>query len=333
MDSLLKTDKTRFWQQRWIIYISMFVGWTCFVLVRRILPASTASLIQHQGFTREDIGMVISSFSSGYGFSKFFNSILSDHLSPRKLFSIGLMLSGFSAILFPVAKNVWLASFLWLLTGVLQGCGWAPCTVLLKNWYPPSQMGRWWSVLSSAGNVATALSPLVIVYISSHSDWTTSFYVCGLATFIVGCTVFMTIKDNPSEIGIKIDFEGASSADTSKKPAKSSSQESEDHSSKLTWYSVFSMRDLWIVGVVYACVYAAKDGLLGWSLLYFTEVSKKSRETAAACTGVAQIGGLIGNIVIGSISDAFIVPVSLIIPYQECIRTVLILIQHVHIYM
>ena len=273
------------------------------MLCRRILPSSTASLIEHQGFRRDEVGMIISSFSTGYGFSKLFVSILSDHASPRKLFSIGLMLTGFSSIIFPMAKNVWMASFLRLMTGILQGCGWAPCAVLLKNWYPPSQMGRWWSVLSSAGNVATALSPIIIIYISSLSDWTTSYYVAGLATFIVGCTVFMSIKDSPAEIGIKVDFGNTNS--TANKVSDKNSDAAQP-----SWYSVFFMLDLWIVAIVYACVYAVKDGILGWSLLYFTEVSGKSKESAAACSGVTQIGGMLGNIVIGSISDAFITPVS-----------------------
>ena len=307
MDSLPETLRARFSRQRWIIYFSMFVGWTFFMLVRRILPASSANLIEHHGFSREDVGMIISSFSTGYGASKFISSILSDHFSPRKLFSVGLMLSGFSSIVFPMAKNIWAASFIWLVTGVLQGCGWAPCAVLLKSWYPPSQMGRWWSVLSSAGNVATAVSPLVIIYISSLSDWTTSYYVTGLATFTVGCTVFISIKDSPAEVGIKTDFDGRPSSSSSSDRHASLKTHTE---SRLSWYSVFFISDLWVVGVVYACVYAVKDVLIGWSLLYFTEVSEKSKESAAACTGVAQMGGLLGNIVVGSMSDIFVSPVS-----------------------
>ena len=307
MDTLPKVEKVRFWRQRRIVYVSMFLGWTFFVLCRRILPASTTSLIEEQGFRRDEVGMLISSFSTGYGISKFVMSILSDHASPRKLFSIGLMLTGFSSIIFPIAKNVWMASFLRLITGILQGCGWAPCAVLLKSWYPPSQMGRWWSLLSSAGNVATALCPLVIIYISSLSDWTTSYYIAGLATFIVGCTAFLFIKDSPAEIGIKLNFGSTGSTASKVDDTKSSSN---SDTSQPSWYSVFFMIDLWIVAIVYACVYAVKDGILGWSLLYFTEVSGKSKESAAACSGVAQIGGMLGNIVIGSISDAFITSVS-----------------------
>lgn len=307
MNTLPEAEKARFWRQRLIIYVTMFVGWSCFVLCRRILPASTTSLIEEQGFRRDEVGMIISSFSTGYGVSKLVMSILSDHVSPRKMFSIGLILTGFSSIIFPIAKNIWMASFLRLMTGILQGCGWAPCAVLLKNWYPPSQMGRWWSLLSTAGNVATALCPLVIIYISSLSDWTTSYYVAGLVTFIAGCTAFLCIKDSPAEIGIKVDFGSTgSTANEGKKSASSNSNVSGP-----SWYSIFFMVDLWIVAIVYACVYAVKDGILGWSLLYFTEVSGKSKESAAACSGVAQVGGILGNIVVGSISDAFITSVSL----------------------
>ena len=318
MKTLPQAEKARFWRQRLIIYVTMFVGWSCFVLCRRMLPASTTSLIEEQGFRRDEVGMIISSFSTGYGVSKLIMSILSDHVSPRKIFSIGLVLTGFSSIIFPMAKNVWMASFLRLMTGILQGCGWAPCAVLLKNWYPPSQMGRWWSLLSSAGNVATALCPLVIIYISSLSDWTTSYYVAGLITSIAGCTAFLCIKDSPTEIGIKVEF--GSTGSMAKEGKTSTSSTCSSNTSGPSWYSVFFMFDLWIVATVYACVYAVKDGILGWSLLYFTEVSGKSKESAAACSGVAQVGGMLGNIVVGSISDAFITSVSLHI-YFTCTCT------------
>ena len=308
LDALSNAEKSHFWQRRRIVYSSMFFGWSCFVLCRRILPSSTSSLIEEQVFRLDEVGFIVSSFSTGYGFSKLFMSILSDHVSPRKLFSVGLMLTGFSSILFPMAKNVWMASFLRLMTGILQGCGWAPCAVLLKNWYPPSQMGLWWSLLSSAGNVATALCPLVIIFISSLSDWTISYYFAGLTTFIAGCTAFLSIKDSPADIGIKVDFES-----TGSKASKSGSSDKSPHSGSPdpSWYSIFFIFDLWIVSLVYACVYAVKDGVLGWSLLYFTEVAGKSKERAAACAGVTQVGGMLGNIVIGSISDYFITSVSL----------------------
>ena len=199
---------SRFLQWRWTLYISLFLGWCFYYFCRKSFPSSIPNLIADNGLSKDDVGAISSSFAVAYGFSKFFNSLLSDHVSARKMFSMGLVLSGLGCLLFPASTySVPVSATLWFMEGVIQGLGWAPCAKLLKVWYPPSQMGTWWSILSSAGSVAAGIAPLIITYISSTFDWRVSFYIVGGLTIILGTCVFFTVKDSPSDMGIELTFQ------------------------------------------------------------------------------------------------------------------------------
>lgn len=307
----MMAQPTVFYRWRLATYLSMFFGWSTYMLVRKTLPSSMQSLIQHQGFTKDDIGLVASSFALSYGGSKFVSSLLSDHFSSRKLFAAGLLLSGVCCVLFPMTNIVAFACALWFITGLVQGLGWAPCAVLLKTWYPSSQMGRWWSVLSSAGNMASGLSPLLILYITNLSNWKISYYMVGSCSFVLGCVVAYSIKDSPLDIGLDVKFNETPKLD-SKQTKNGVSSSEEGQSVRHRWYDVFLIPDLWIVSLVYTCVYAVKDGVLNWVQLFLIEVGGRPQAVAAASVGMFQTGGMAGNLMIGYISDLLIVKVSVL---------------------
>lgn len=287
---------SKFLRWRWTLYASLFFGWCSYYFCRKSFPSSIPNLIADNGLTKDDIGTISSCFAVAYGFSKFFNSLLSDHVSAKKMFSVGLVLSGLGCIAFPFATHsVPLSASLWFIEGVIQGFGWAPCAKLLKEWYPPSQMGTWWSILSSAGNVAAAISPLLITFLSSVFDWRISFHVIGAVTIAIGVAVLFLMKDSPSELGVELTFQ---------KPKSDEKVKAEViNSTSLRWYSPILYRDVWVASGVYAALYVIKNAVADWSILYFMQVAGKSQTVAAACVGMMQFGGIMGLLVTGYVSD------------------------------
>lgn len=297
---------SRFLRCRWTLYISLFLGWCFYYFSRKSFPSSIPNLIADNGLSKDDVGAISSSFAVAYGFSKFFNSLLSDHISARKMFSMGLVLSGLGCLLFPVSTySVPISATLWFVEGVIQGLGWAPCAKLLRVWYPPSQMGTWWSILSSAGSVAAGIAPLIITYISSTFDWKVSFYIVGGLTIILGLCVFFTIKDSPSDIGVELTFHKTKTENEKFKPTQTNTR-----LSTLRWYSVLFYRDLWVVSVGYALLYGVKGTVADWSLLYFMQTAGRSQAVAAACVGAMQFGAIVGLFCTGYVSDLIMTPVS-----------------------
>ena len=268
------------------------------MLIRKNLPSSMTSLIEEQGFSTSDIGMISSSFALSYGISKFLGSIISDNASPRKVFSFGLIMASVCSLVFPLARTVSLACVLWFIEGIMQGFGWPPCVILLNAWYPPSQIGRWWSILASAGNITSAIIPLLVVYLTSVSHWSTSYYVFGLCALFMGILVMFSIKDSPRDIGYTA-FNG-----------HTKKEDEANVSSDGSWYKVFFIPNLWAVSIVYSILYLTNGCSLNWCQLFFVQEVGMSETRAAASFTIFQVGSVFGNLTAGWLSDLFVTPVS-----------------------
>lgn len=81
-------------------------------------------------------GLITSSQTMAYAISKFIVGVLSDQISARWLFSIGLFLVGGINIAFSRSSTVFMFSLLWFLNGLGQGCGWPPCAMVLRKVKP-----------------------------------------------------------------------------------------------------------------------------------------------------------------------------------------------------
>lgn len=77
--------------------------------------------------------MITSSQSLAYAISKFISGVLSDQISARWLFSIGLFMVGGINVLFSWSSTVAVFSALWFLNGLGQGLGWPPCGRVLRK--------------------------------------------------------------------------------------------------------------------------------------------------------------------------------------------------------
>jgi sugar phosphate permease len=278
----------------------MFLGWSCYNLIRYNFICTITSLIEHRGFSQSDVGMISSCFSMAYGVSKFLSSVISDHASSHQVFSGGLILAGVCSFFFPLARTVALACVVWFVEGITQGCGWPPCVILLKAWYPPSQIGKLWSILGSVGSIVSAVLPFVVIFITSTFHWSTSYYVFGVCALAMGVLANFSIKDTPGDLVKK---NGPAAEDQEKKK--------EDGKNKVSkWYSVFFIPDLLMISAVYAILYFVLGSCIYWSQLFFVQEAEMTETRAATFFGVYQVGAVIGNIFAGPVSDIFITPVS-----------------------
>ena len=87
----------RYWRIR-ILYSSFFayaIFYLCRVNISMAIPAMEESL----GYTKTQLGIVVSLLQISYGLGKFGNGILADRTNPRYLMAFGLLLSAFCNIL------------------------------------------------------------------------------------------------------------------------------------------------------------------------------------------------------------------------------------------
>ncbi|KAK8746730.1 hypothetical protein OTU49_017169, partial [Cherax quadricarinatus] len=147
------------------VFVAMFVGYACYTYNRKSVSYAIPTLLASGLINTSTIGIISSCQNIAYAISKFLGGILSDKMSARVLFAIGLAVSGGSTLLFSRTDNTVVWALLWFINGFAQGAGWPACAKLLKKWFSAENFGTWWSVLTASSNVSGTLSPLLAAYV------------------------------------------------------------------------------------------------------------------------------------------------------------------------
>ncbi|KAF3847979.1 hypothetical protein F7725_021007 [Dissostichus mawsoni] len=161
------------------------------------------SVMQEIELDKDDLGMITSSQSLAYAISKFISGVLSDQISARWLFSIGLCTVGCINVVFSWSSTVAAFSALWFLNGLGQGLGWPPCGCCARyyccQWFEPSQFGTWWAILSCSKNLAGSLGPIIATVLTQSYSWRTILFVSGMICVVASVFCMLFIKNEPSE--------------------------------------------------------------------------------------------------------------------------------------
>ncbi|KAI8513523.1 hypothetical protein Bbelb_078470 [Branchiostoma belcheri] len=220
---------TEYNRHRGVIIATMYVGYCFYHLTRKsfgfIMP-----VVMEEGLDQSDLGLVISSQTMAYAFSKFLSGLASDHLSARSMFAVGLFLCGVCNVVFILFDSVLLYSLLWFINGLVQGFGWPACAKVLRQWFKPSQFGTWWSILATSMNLAGFVGPLVTMEIATRYGWRAGLLI--------------PVVDEPSHVGLENIV-----ATTQKKTTESKGEAP-------SMLSLLDSAYLWLISITYFVVFA-----------------------------------------------------------------------------
>ncbi|XP_063061921.1 glucose-6-phosphate exchanger SLC37A4a [Engraulis encrasicolus] len=273
------------------IFMAMFVGYTLYYFNRKTFSFVMPSLMQEITLDKDDLGMITSSQSLAYAISKFISGVLSDQLSARFLFSIGLCSVGAINIIFSGSSSVSVFSGLWFLNGLGQGLGWPPCGKILRKWFEPSQFGTWWAILSCSMNLAGSLGPIVATLMAESYSWRTTLFLSGSACVATSAFCLLLIKNQPSDVGLANIEPGAK-----KGKGDASSDDSTLKEFLLTPY-------LWVLSLGYLVVFGVKTACTDWGQLFLIQDKGQTVLMGSSFMSALEIGGLIGSIAAGYLSD------------------------------
>ncbi|CDQ63524.1 glucose-6-phosphate exchanger SLC37A4a [Salvelinus fontinalis] len=277
---------------RTTIFLAMFVGYTLYYFNRKTFSFVMPSLMQEIKLDKDDLGMITSSQSLAYAISKFISGVLSDQISARWLFSIGLFMVGAINVVFSWSSTVAIFSGLWFLNGLGQGLGWPPCGRVLRKWFEPSQFGTWWAILSCSMNLAGSLGPIIATLMAQSYSWRTTLSISGLSCCVVSFVCLLLIRNEPKDVGLpNIDTGGAK-----KGKAGSSSDETTFKEFILSPY-------LWLLSVGYLVVFGVKTACTDWGQLFLIQDKGQSTLMGSSYMSALEVGGLLGSLAAGYFSD------------------------------
>lgn len=299
-DQKIVSKKYRYWRIR--IFYTMFIGYVFYYFTRKSFTFAMPALMQDLGFTKSQLGILGSMLYITYGLSKFFSGVMSDQSNPRFFMAIGLIVTGVVNILFGFASTLIFFAIFWGLNGWFQGWGWPPCARLLTHWYSQSERGKWWSFWSTSHNVGGCLIPIVVGFCAQHWGWRSAMFVPGMLCILIGFLLINRLRDTPQSLGLP-PIEKFKKDYVHDKQKEEVDREKELTTKEILFDYVLTNKWLWMLAIASFFVYIVRMAINDWTAVYLIETKGYSMVKASGCVALFEIGGLIGMLAAGWLSD------------------------------
>lgn len=261
----------------WLAYATYYLG-------RKGLSVSKARVVRELGIGEGTLAAIDTGYLGAYAIGQFVSGLVGDRIGARRLVSIGMLFAAVTCAAFGAATTGTMMLLAFTLNGFAQSTGWPGTTKGMAEWTAPQRrgavMGLWCTSYQVGGIVATWFCTLML----SHYGWRSAFFGPAVAIAIVGGIVFLTLKPGPYAVKVM--------PVTGSIPARIGLDR-----------EVFKNRLLWCYGFAYFFIKLIRYSVLFW-LPYYLHTALGLNETNAGYLSISfEVGGVIGAVSIGFISD------------------------------
>lgn len=255
------------------------------------------------------LGDIDLAFLAIYAIGMFFVGHIGDRVDLRILLTVGMVGTGLFTAAFGAGYWVDIHSFYYflgiqLIAGLFQSTGWPSVVAVVGNWFGKKRRGLImgiWNAHTSVGNISGSLIAAAML----KFGWGWSFVVPGIMIVLVGLMVFLFLPSSPEAIRTEDGHLEESSKNEIVTPLLEGSSDAAEK-------AVGFIEALRIPGVVTfaLCLFFCK--LVAYTFLYWlpfyishTAVGGKylSDSAAGALSTLFDLGGVLGGILAGHISD------------------------------
>jgi len=283
-----------YWRRR--IMLSMMIGYAAFYLLRTNFTMAIPYLQSELGYTKAEIGIIISAGAILYGLGKGITGLLGDRSNARYFMSAGLLGSAIVSFCLGFSSTWIMLSVLYIFNQCFQSMGWPPCARLLTHWFSPKEIGTKWALWNTSQQIGGAAVLIASPYIMEIFGWRYVFYVP--AVLCVGVAFFLLnrLRDSPESLGLPPieNHHGlveAHEIDDNKLTTKEIILQVAQN--KLVWY---------VCGANFF-VYIVRMFVLYWAPTFLQEFKGSSLKLAGWQAAMFDIAGMFGGLIAGYLSD------------------------------
>jgi len=293
--------ETRLDYRRWrtrILY-TVIIGYATYYLLRQNFSMAIPGMMDEFGYSKIELGWIITMWSIVYGFGKFINGFLSDRSNARVFMAVGLFLSAMVCFCMGFASSLWLIALLWMGNGWFQSMGWPPAARLVTHWYSPSELGMKWALCSSSHQIGGALISVLAGYLIVHYGWRSAFYVPAVLAVVIAFFLYNRLRDRPQDLGFP-------PVEEYKGDVLHLDDSFEERVTvKDVIHQVLGNKLVWYMGFANMCLYIPRMGIFVWAPTFLKEIKGTGLLDAGWQVGAFEIAGLAGGIMAGWWSDKF----------------------------
>ena len=288
-----------FWRLR--IVIALIIGYSAFYIVRQNFTVATLSILDDFGTTKTQVGWILTSYAVIYGVFKFISGMLCDRSNVRYFMTIGLIGAAILSGMIGLSDSLFVIGLCYAAGGVFQSMGWPPVTRSLTYWYPPHQLGTMWGIVNASHQMGSGLILVGGPILVNAYGWRSVFTVPAVICIILACFVFWWLRDTPRSLGLpSIEEKEGIIQDKNWK-------EKEDAQSykEILFQHILPNKALWVVCIANFFVYVVRMSFFNWGATFLQQTKGLSLEASGLQVTIFEIGGLVGGLLAGVVSDVF----------------------------
>ncbi|MGD9153736.1 MAG: MFS transporter [Gammaproteobacteria bacterium] len=235
----------------------------------------------------EQLSLIGAAYFITYGVMQAFVGVLIDSFGIKKLLAAATFICVAGVFLFTFAHGFILLLIARLLMGFGSAFGFVSLLMLSLNWFPHKHFGFIAGLSQLLGAVGPLLAgaPLVILLANLHDNWRAVLGGIGVIGVLIGCLIWIFVRDFPKNIDNKIVF---------------LNREKPIHKKLI---NLSRNIQAWLI-IIYATLANSSLAILGivWGTTYL-ETHNLSQKDAALVSSLIWAGYAIGCPVLGFISD------------------------------
>ncbi|MGL4874424.1 MAG: MFS transporter [Clostridium sp.] len=303
-DSKIKTTYTK---RRFSVFISIYVAYAAYYIVRDNFTISSPYLMQHYHFDKATIGLILSCLAISYGISKFIMGSLADKCNPRYYIATGLICSAILNFFFGTTSNKYIMILLIVLMGIFQGMGAPAAHKTLAVWFSNKERGTYVSAWNTSHNVGGGLVPLIVTLalaIFGSTYWKSIFFLPSVLSIILAIIVILFGADTPESVGLP-PIEEFKKKDYSNEQGNITVVDAHNQIPlfEIIKECILKRPAIWILAISNAAVYIIRYGIENWIPIYLHAVKGFSLAQSRNCFSIYEFAAIPGTILIGIISD------------------------------
>lgn len=287
-------------------FAGIFIAYAGYYLMRNNFSLAMPYLVQN-GYSKAQLGMILSALLVAYGISKFLMGNLSDRSNPRYFLAIGLLISIIINVIFGCFSGVITSMFvmytLMFINGWAQGMGGPPCYRTLAHWFSVKTRGRVMSMWNVSHSLGAALLGGIAIIVIPFFTWRGIFYVPAVLVTALTIIVVMTMRDTPQSVGLMPIEEYKN--EHSHHHIDETEREKELSGKEIIFKYVLVNKYIWFLAMAQAAVYFIRYGISSWAPTYLTEIGGVKASHSGSAIVVYEIAGILGMLLCGYASDKF----------------------------
>jgi OPA family glycerol-3-phosphate transporter-like MFS transporter len=291
-------------RRRALNWLTLGLTYATMYMARYNLSFANKSLSDTFGWDKTQIGTIITTMLTIYGFAALFNGPIADRIGGRKamLFGVsGAVVSNFAfglgAYLGFFGTGILLLAYfstVWALNGYFQSYSALSLIKVNSAWFHVRERGVFSAIFGSMIQGGRALIYLVGPVAVTLLPWQWVFFIPAGAMAVMGILTFLFVRDSPSDAGLQdFDTADASSGDTEKVNLKYLAKK------------VFTNPITVTIAIAEFCTGIVRHGFEQWFPRYMQEAQHLALDSPVFESGAMGVvaTGILGAFAAGTMSD------------------------------